>query len=305
MRAGRIFWGVFFIVIGGLLLLSKLNMMHIELGYLWKLWPLIFIFWGLSALTRSSSVKWLLFGITAVIAALFLFSAFHNGRFAFHEMFSDGGPVETQHNTENYDSTITRATLKLDAGAGEYKISDTTSALIDASTQTRFGHYSFQAIKEDSIEHISMKMEGSSKGWHWGSMKNEVDLNLNTHPLWDMTFDLGAASIVMDLSPYNVSNARFDIGAASAKIKLGDRADTSHVDINAGASSIDIAIPSDAGCEIVADASLSGKDFPDFTKTADKTYRTGNFDTATKRIYINISAGVSSLKVTRNADWQL
>jgi len=306
MRAGRIFWGVFFIVIGGLLLLSKFGMLHMEWSYLWKLWPLIFIFWGLSALTRSSSVKWLLFGVTAAIAAIFLFSAMHNGRFAFHEMFSDGGPVNAQHNIENYDSTITHATLEVDAGAGEYKVSDTTSSLIDANTQTRFGHYTFQATKEDSIERISMKMEGSSKGWHWGSMKNEVDLHLNTHPLWDMAFDLGAASIEMDLSPYKIGNARFDVGAVGVKLKLGDRADTSHIDIDAGASSIEISIPPEAGCEIVADASMSGKDFPDFTKVGDKTYRTGNFDTATKRIFINIDAGASGLKVVRNSpDWQL
>ncbi|HET7153101.1 MAG TPA: DUF5668 domain-containing protein [Candidatus Kapabacteria bacterium] len=304
MRAGRIFWGVFFVVIGGLLLLSKLNMLHMELGYLWKLWPLIFIFWGLSALTRSSSVKWLLFGITAVVAALFLFSAMHNGRFAFHEMFSDGGPVETQHNTENYDSSIVRATLLVEAGAGEYNIQDTTNSLIDAATQTRFGHYDFETNKGDSIEHVTLKMEGKSTGWHWGNMKNEMDMKLNTHPLWNMDFDLGAASMNMDLSPYMVGIARFDIGAASAKIKLGDRVDTSNIDIDAGASSIELSIPSDAGCQIVADASLSGKDFPDFTKTSDKTYRTANFDSAPKRIYINIDAGVSSLKVKRYSGGQ-
>jgi hypothetical protein len=120
-----------------------------------------------------------------------------------------------------------------------------------------------------------------------------------------MDFNLGAASIDMDLSPYTIGFARFDVGAASVKIKLGSKADTSNVDIHTGASSVELYVPSNAGCQIVADASLSGENYPDFTKTGDKTYKTANFDTAPKRIYININAGVSSLKVNSyNNDWK-
>ncbi len=52
-----------------------------------------------------------------------------------------------------------------------------------------------------------------------------------------------------------------------------------------------------AVCEIRAEAPLSSKDFRGFTKVHSGVYQTDNFDSASKKIYIDVHAGVSSLSV--------
>ena len=87
---------------------------------------------------------------------------------------------------------------------------------------------------------------------HKGSYKNKVEIGLNSLPIWNMNFDIGAAAIDFDLSPYKISTMKLDIGAASLDLKLGDKYPKTIVDIDAGASSINIMIPDSSGCEINA-----------------------------------------------------
>lgn len=89
------------------------------------------------------------------------------------------------------------------------------------------------------------------------------------------------------------------MGAASLKLKLGDRAEETRLTLDAGASSIDINVPEDAGCEIKTDVSLSSKHFDGFKTIDSDLFRTDNFENAKKKIYISIESGVSSIKVNR------
>jgi hypothetical protein len=47
------------------------------------------------------------------------------------------------------------------------------------------------------------------------------------------------------------------------------------------------------------DAPLSSKGFPGFAKVKDGTYRTDNYESATRRVNVGIDAGVSSIRVAR------
>src|SRR3990172_1170088 len=138
-----------------------------------------------------------------------------------------------------------------------------------------------------------------------GKTKNRVDISLNTNPVWDLNFDIGAASTEFDLRPFKVDDVDIDIGAASLKIYLGDLNDTTNIEIDAGASSIEILIPESSGCELNADVTLSSKDFDRFNKVGKELYRTENFDSSTKKIFLNIDSGVSSVKIRRynSGEW--
>ena len=95
------------------------------------------------------------------------------------------------------------------------------------------------------------------------------------------------------------------MGAASLKIYLGDLSDTTNVEIDAGASSIEISIPENIGCELKADVTLSSMHLDRFNKTNKKLYRTDNFDSSPKKIFLKIDSGVSSIKIRRSSsgDW--
>jgi hypothetical protein len=71
------------------------------------------------------------------------------------------------------------------------------------------------------------------------------------------------------------------------------------VNIHAGVSSISVQVPESAGCEISSESGLSSKTFNGFVEGGDGNYRTANFDTASRKIFVYFKAGVSSLKVVR------
>jgi hypothetical protein len=71
------------------------------------------------------------------------------------------------------------------------------------------------------------------------------------------------------------------------------------VRIQAGVSSISVAVPESAGCEITSESGLTSKSFSGFDDRGDGEFRTANFDAAAKRIHLSFKAGVSSLKVVR------
>lgn len=50
-RRGHLFWGVLFIVLGGLLVADRLEMITFTLDMVWKLWPLVLVYIGFRMLT--------------------------------------------------------------------------------------------------------------------------------------------------------------------------------------------------------------------------------------------------------------
>src|SRR5690606_40822346 len=65
---------------------------------------------------------------------------------------------------------------------------------------------------------------------------NSVHIALNTQPLWDLTFNVGAAKFEADLRNHKVSRMEMNSGAANVHVTLGDRKSTrlnsSHVKIS-------------------------------------------------------------------------
>jgi hypothetical protein len=194
---------------------------------------------------------------------------------------------------------MTKASLVFEGGAGTIRIRDTTSALLEARTETSFGEYVIEQDSIDDRQEIRLSLHSAKKGFHLGRMTNEVDLRLNPDQVWDLNFDMGASKLDLDLEYLAVESLRLDCGASKSKIRLGARLPETNVQIDAGASSIRLEVPESAGAEIRVDAPLSSKGFPGFTKVRDGLYRTDNYDSATRRVSVGIDAGVSSIRVVR------
>ena len=57
MKFSNIFWGVILIFAGVLFILQNLGVINFEWTYLWRLWPVILILWGVSVLPAHSLIK--------------------------------------------------------------------------------------------------------------------------------------------------------------------------------------------------------------------------------------------------------
>jgi hypothetical protein len=305
MKTSHIFWGLLFIVLGGLVLINNFTTMFMDWSTIWKLWPLVVILLGLSILIKHKYGKGVVAGLAAIILAFAIFASFKTAtHFVSNDFHIDlGDEADNRYGTseyeENFDSTLNFATLNFEAGGGSFKITDTTNNLFYATTEGIQNNYSLTRNDEDSSSTINFKMGNKSVFRFGKDYKNKVDIALNSKPVWDMNFDVGAASMDFDLTPFKVKNVDVDMGAASITIKLNNLYPETEVIVDAGASDINIFVPKESGCKIVTDGALSSKHFSDFKKIDSDNYQTENFDEATNKIYINIECGVSSISVDR------
>ncbi len=114
-----------------------------------------------------------------------------------------------------------------------------------------------------------------------------------------MRLDVGATKLNCDLQAFRVNRLQVNAGAASIHLTLGDRQPETSVDIDAGASSIVLRVPSSAGCEVHLDAPMSSKKLPGFTREGEGRYVTENFESAAQKVHIGVDAGVSRIKIER------
>lgn len=305
MKTSHIFWGILFIGIGLLVLINNFTTIFMDWATIWKLWPLAIILLGLSIIIKHKYGKGVVAGLAAVILALAIFASFKTAaHFAANDFEivlgdEDDYTFETMEYSEKSDSTLKYATLNFDAGAGSFTISKTTEDLFYAKTEGRKDNYTLSRFDSDSSAQIDFSMESSGIRIGISKYKNKVDMSLNPALIWDMNFDVGAASMDFDLSEVKTRDITVDMGAASINIKLGEKYSETNLSIDAGASDIDIFIPKNSGCRISTEGALSSKNFEDFEKINPGRYETPNFAQAQNKIYIEIDSGVSSITVNR------
>jgi hypothetical protein len=305
MKTSHIFWGILFIGLGLLVLINNFTTIFMDWSTIWKLWPLVIVLLGLSILIKHQYGKGVMAGLAAIVLALAIFASFKTATHFIHNdfevVFGDESNYEfvTTEYSEKYDSTLNYAVLNFGAGAGSFSISDTTSELFYANTKGRKNYFELRRYDTDSSSFIDFDMEGASFVIGDKGYKNKVDMLLNSNPMWDLNFGVGAASMDFDLTGFKVKTIDVDMGAASLNIKLGSLSKETSLYIEAGASDIDIFVPAESGCKILTDGALSSKHFKEFEKIDSDHYETENFNEAVNKIFIEIDSGVSSISVAR------
>ncbi len=309
MKTKHLFWGFLFITLGTLILINNFTSINFYWLNIWQFWPLFLILIGISLLIKQEAIRAILISLTAIVLGAAIFSTVKLGWGYFREeVFIDGNHreirdedknLETKVFEERFDENINYASLHFEGGAGSFKIADTTNKLFSAVTKGYDNNYNLTRLDED--DNVKLHFENKRERFFIfrGKNKNRVNISLNANPVWKMNFDLGAAASEFDFRKFKVEDLDIDIGAAKLEIILGDLLDSSRVEIDAGVSSIEISVPQNVGCEVNADIVLSKKDFEGFNKTGDNLYRTDNFETSAKKIYMNIDTGISSIKIKR------
>jgi hypothetical protein len=304
MKVSRIFAGALIILLGLALFLSNFDVLSLDWHFIFRLWPVLLVFAGISVLVANTKLKAALYAVTAILVLVWVFSVASVGWGNFQGMFHrHESSIRHQEFTQDISKDIRHAELSMKNGAGSFYLKDTTDRLFEANTESNIGGYSLDAEKDGATAKLSLNFEDDKDNhWRFGSFggdKNKIDMKLNPKVDWSFDIDVGACSTDFDLSQFDVTSADIKAGASSIKIKFGDRADTTNVSLNTGASSVTLYVPRNSGCQITDDAKLSSKSFPDFVEASDGTYRTSNYDSAEKKIIIDFEAGVSSIKIRR------
>jgi hypothetical protein len=302
MSYRKIFWGVLSVLIGVLFILKNTGVLFFNWHTVWNLWPVLLILWGISVIPIKDWIKAVL-SLATVIITFFIVQQYGDNEpwkwhFRYNDKHDDTEYNEsfTQNLAEEMDSVVKYAKLDLNIGVGNFSILDTSSKLIEMDRTGSEGKYSMTSVDSDSTRNIKLVLD---KAEFQGEVKNTVKMKLNVRPIWDMDLNVGAAEVDFDLTPYKTRKINIQGGASNIEVKLGSIYPESDVNISAGAASITLKVPSDAGCEITTNTFLASKNFKGFKKIDNHHYQTEGFSTAAKKIRISTEAGMASIDVER------
>jgi hypothetical protein len=300
MKSGQLFWGFFLLSIGALFLLIKYNIIYSEFYFVWDLWPLIFVLWGALVIFKNSLVRPFISALFGIFLALMLFGIISNFYTGFHLDFDVAdNEFISQNFSEDYNDSAKTSFLELRTGGGIFEIKDTTDKLIEGTAYGSFAEYDFNSKLENEHAFVELNLHKKDFNPFEGRIKNHLVLALNNNPIWNFKFDFGAAKAKFDLSPYKVNNVELNTGAANVKMKLGDKKDSTFVDVEMGAAKLKFDVPENSGCQVKSKMVLSSRSFSGFEKKDRGYYETPGFENAKKKIFIRINGGVSSLSINR------
>jgi len=316
MKTEKVIWGLILIFIGAVFLLNNFGVIDFYWGSVWRFWPIIFILIGANMLfSRMANSTGTILSVVLTLAAL-LFIGYQGTRptesrlgrswFRFDHHDRDTGRndetswTSTNTFTEAFAPNTKRAELNIKGGATSYKLDDTTANLFDAEVKQHSGNYTLEKTTRDSVEVLNFRMRDNKKKWNMDEMDgNEVRIQLNNKPIWEINLEVGAGETNFDLTSYKISSLQLHGGAASFKVKLPAPVTITKVDVETGVAEVDIRVPEASACRITVDSGLSSKDFSGFQKQADGSYETANYNSSAKRIDIHLKGGLSSFEVSR------
>lgn len=330
-RKSNIFWGAILIVLGFLFLGTNLDWFELNWSFrkIAQFWPIMLILAGVAAFF---SHKKSIYNATSALLIAFaiplgIFTCVDDGVREVKDEISDGINIDIDDfddDDDNYSSNsdttvgdrnkqyfavemtpeVKEATLKLGGGAAEFDLEESPNRLFEATTLLSFKTgYTLEEETNAGSKVINFSMKDKKgKDFNFGDdnkIDNDVLLKLSTAPVWNIDMGIGAGELDFDFTNYKIKKLDIETGAASIDIKLGDKQDKVDVDIESGVASVKIKVPESVGCEIKMDGALNAKDFDNFEKIKDGLWQTKGFDKATKKIYLNVDSGLSSLKVDR------
>lgn len=318
MKLDKVIWGVLLLFVGGVLLLNNFNVIEFYWRNVWSFWPVFLIILGVNILfNRNNSQTGNVISLGILIITLcFLFVKGQQrpeGRFWWGnnhknsiEMNIDDDD-DSSYTTSTFSEPFSAADankkniLEISGGGTSFNLNGATDSLITASVKRKNSNFALTKVSTDSVNTITFKLQDkrNKNSWSIGDGGNDVDLHLNTTPTWQMNLKLGAGQIDFDLAAYKVRTLNFDGGAAELDVKLGDLLPITDVNVKTGVADVKIRIPEGSGCRIKTKTGLSTKDFDGFTKISEGIYETANYQSSTKKIFINFDGGLSSFEVNR------
>jgi hypothetical protein len=304
MKQGKLFWGTLFIVAGILGLLSALGV-HLKISVgLDKDWiiPLLLILLGFTFIAKHDKIKMAVIILAGLISGLAVFSYFWDDDEG-DSLFRTRIEIKTDDEEEELDLTtqapstipyynLTTLNVKLLAAASDLNVRGVGTK--DFTAKIKGKQYDMNFNETDGVGVLKIKHQKGES--HSLSLKS-LDVQLNDEPNYIFNVKSGASDLNLDFSALKVKKLKADIAATDANIKFGDKQTAMNAELKFAASSLTLRIPDDVGCLISGNTALVGQSLKGFTQTDENTYVTENFDTAKKKININLSGALADFEV--------
>jgi len=322
MKNDKLIPGLVLVLIGAAILLNNFGYLHFHLQNIFRLWPIFLVIAGVNLVFVNNRTGWataLKAGVLIIGFGIVCFGNFgdnyrwwphHSHNYNFN--YSDDDNKGDDDNNDNGDDDTTSSKsfnlpyiantraveLNISGGGTSYVLNDTTSNLFAANTRDDDNRYTLSSSSNDTSSVVNFKMN-NRKHFNFDSDHKQVTLKLSPKPVWSIDIEAGATALDFNLEKFRVKSLEIKGGAASFDIKMGQPEVLTNIEVNTGASGVNIKIPQNAACSIESNSALAGNDFAGFTKTHDNIYETPGFSTAKNRFHIHINGGLSDFNVSR------
>lgn len=294
MNANRLFWGVIIIIIGLLWLFTNLGI--ISGGFwseIWRLWPMIFIIWGVSLLFSHKGLNTVWLSVISLIIMLAVASAFV---WVYQGAKKESTIIEVNEQISNSADNVI---LDFKIGAAEFFLSDGAEKILEGSVESNSGIDIDNEII-NKTQTISINQLPISNFLLNPNIKNRMELKTSAELPLKVNIDSGASKINMDLRQSILSELDIDSGATAADIKIGDKSKVVKIVISSGASSFDIEVPLGYAIKVINKSGLSGNNFSaiGLVKTGEN-WLSSDYNQNDNKINIIFESGASSLNLSR------
>lgn len=316
MKLNRVMWGIILLFVGIVLLLENFNVIVFYWRNVWSFWPVFLVISGINILFNKNKSQ-LGNSISLGVLAIMLAAIFYKGqqrpvnKFWIGDRFTRDLDIDIDQDKDapvqhlNFTQALTpgdsvkKTYLNISGGGTSFLLEGATDSLITAAVERRNGNFILQKESSDSVNTVTFKMKDKKSGWSLGDGVNDVRFKLNPSPEWNLNMNMGAGEVNLDFSAYKLRSFRFDGGAASVRLKVGERLPVTDLTVKTGVADVEINIPRQSGCRIKTKTGLSAKDFSGFIKIDNGNYETADYSTSKNKIFINLDGGLSNFEVNR------
>jgi hypothetical protein len=260
VRPGLLFWGIFFILLGGLPLLVRAGVLDPNaLADLWRFWPLLLVGLGIALILGRSRAGLLGTVVAATALGLAAGGALAAGTDLVGNVGGCGGSTAAEQRFERsgtFDGSMT-ANLDLDCGTLDLSVGsgDAWSVQADYAGQPPSLDESDDALDLKSPDGFGLRRQ------EWtvtlpGSRLRDVELSANAA---SATVRLAGAELDLLDGAFNAADARIDangakldridISANAGRVRLGVDSDLAG-SMSANAGALELCVPDDATLRI-------------------------------------------------------
>lgn len=293
MNKKNIVSGVLLILAGLIWLLSDFGIIDFNFKYFiysfFELWPLIFIIIGLGLIFKNNTLNNILWLVFLIILVLYGSHMEKN-----YNQKQEIGREDRQDKNISIDleERIERGELDLNIGASFFEIKGEEEGFALLKHNGQFNH---RIGKDNETQSLIID---SDRGVNWRDRSNNLFLGLNNKLTWNIDIDSGAGKGILDLEDIILQEVNIDMGAQGLEMTLGNKSPTTNIDIDGGASSIDINIPKGSGVRLKLDGALNSTNLKDLDLTERDDYLiTEGFEDSPNKFYLDIDMGVGNLNI--------
>ncbi|MHB1135438.1 MAG: LiaI-LiaF-like domain-containing protein [Coriobacteriia bacterium] len=224
-----------------------------------KLWPVLFISFGLEIIGKATRAEWLRFlGSLVVVAALAYGALVLTPQAGWPPVTRTTGGEEFRH-VESHSGLVTEGTADIAGAVGELDVL-AGDDLVRAEGSSPYDS-TFDVSTRDG--QATVEVSAGEGSWMPMTPASALQVALDRDVAWDLTVNAGVSDYELDLSELAVTSLALESGVSNGVLTLGsseaagERSPVS-VEIDAGVSALVIRVPRGQSVRVVVGEGLSG-----------------------------------------------